>query len=1265
MERETCLKSNIIRLYAEKKPDFSVEAEGLRKDLIVTLRLNDLRRVRILNRYDVANITEEELRLAVNTVFSEPPVDLTFIEAFPFDSEDRVFAVEYLPGQYDQRADWAAQCLQILTQREKPIVRTAKVFVLAGVISDCEFQRVKDYCINKVEAREASFEIPESLQLESLIPEDVEPVSGFAYLTDCELRELLDRMNLAMGFEDLLLCRNYFKDIEKRDPTVAEVRVLDTYWSDHCRHTTFLTRIKNIDIENSKFSEPIREAYLSYLSSRSFVYAESANDPTLMDLATIAAKEFKKKGLLEDLDQSEEINAASIVVSADVDGKFEDYLVMFKNETHNHPTEIEPFGGAATCLGGAIRDPLSGRAYAYQAMRITGSGDPRADISATLPGKLPQKKITTGAAAGFSAYGNQVGLATGFVKEIYDEGYVAKRMEIGAVIAAAPKEHVKRLKPIAGDVVILLGGRTGRDGCGGATGSSKSHTEESLASCGAEVQKGNPVEERKIQRLFRKPTVAAMIKKCNDFGAGGVSVAIGELADGLEINLDAVPKKYEGLDGTEIAISESQERMAVVVGKADAERFIIEAMKENLEATIVAEVTESLRLRMHWRGKTIVDLGRDFLDTNGASRYTDVKIKSPDAAKSPFYKPDQDGRNKLHDIEKFWIDCLSRLNVCSQSGLVERFDSSIGAGSVLVPFGGKYQLTPIDGMVAKLPVLFADTSTCTVMTDGYDPAIASWSPFHAGIYSVVEAAAKAVALGADHRRIRLTLQEYFERLGSDPQKWGKVLAALLGANFAQKQLGIAAIGGKDSMSGTFNDLNVPPTIVTFAVAPADANHVISPEFKETGDHVIVLPVMTDENFMPDFKQMEENFRRLHELVIEGKIKAACALKSTGLLEAISKMCFGNMIGFNFEHPIDVNEISKPMYGSIIIEISGALSYDSLLGNLSYIYIGRTTESKIIKAENFSIDLNDAVKAWQSPLENIFPAKTDAVSGTPKMYSYQGKSVVKKVSGIGKPKVLIPVFPGTNCEYDTAFAFKKAGAKAEILVFKNRTVHDIADSLEVLAKEILSSQIICLPGGFSAGDEPDGSGKFIATVFRNPKLKDALSIFLKKQDGLMLGICNGFQALIKLGLLPYGEISDLDGNSPTLTYNAIGRHVSRMVKTRVSSIISPWLQNVNVGDVHVVAVSHGEGRFVASKQDIEKMAEQGQIAFQYVDEDNKPTLKMPHNPNGSIEAIEGIISPDGRILGKMAHSERIGANVAKNIPGNKDQRIFEAGVGYFA
>jgi phosphoribosylformylglycinamidine synthase len=1265
MERETCVKSDIKRIYVEKKSEYAVEAEGIKKDLTVTLRLNALSSVRILNRYDLANITDEELRAAVNTVFSEPPVDIAYFDDFPVESGDRAFAVEYLPGQYDQRADWAAQCLQILTQREKPIVRTAKVFVLAGVISDCEFKRIKDYCINKVEAREASFETPESLYLESLVPSGVEYVLGFTSMTDCELRELIARMNLAMGFEDLLLCRAYFKDIERRDPTVAEIRVLDTYWSDHCRHTTFLTRIKNIDIKNSKFSEPIREAYLNYLSSRRFVYGESADDLSFMDLATIAAKELKKKGLLKDLDQSDEINAASIVVSANIDGKIEDYLVMFKNETHNHPTEIEPFGGAATCLGGAIRDPLSGRAYAYQAMRVTGSGDPRSDINATLPGKLPQKKITTGAAAGFSAYGNQVGLATGFVKEIYDEGYVAKRMEIGAVIAAAPKAHVQRLKPAASDVVILLGGKTGRDGCGGATGSSKPHTEESLASCGAEVQKGNPVEERKIQRLFRKPYVANMIKKCNDFGAGGVSVAIGELADGLVIDLDAVPKKYEGLDGTEIAISESQERMAVVVAKADAKRFIIEAAEENLEATIVAEVTESLRLKMHWRGKTIVDLGRDFLNSNGAARYANVRIKPPNDSISPFCKLDKDSRGISHDIEKFWIDSLSMLSVCSQSGLVERFDSSIGAGSVLMPFGGEYQLTPVDGMVAKLPVLYADTSVCTIMTSGYDPSIANWSPFHAGIYSVVEAAAKAVALGADYKRIRLTLQEYFERLGSDPEKWGKVLSALLGAYYAQKNLGIAAIGGKDSMSGTFNDLNVPPTIVAFAVAPADVNHVISPEFKESENHVILLPVLTDSNYMPDFKQMEENYHRLHELVIEGKVKAAYALKSAGLIEAVSKMCFGNKIGFNFEHPVDVNEISKPMYGSIVIEISGKFSYDILLEGLNYVYIGRTTERKIINAENFSIDLIDALNAWQSPLESIFPTKTDDISNTPETYSYQGGTIVKKTSGLGQPKVLLPVFPGTNCEYDTAFAFKKAGAKPEILVFKNRTVEEITDSLDLLAKEILSSQIICLPGGFSAGDEPDGSGKFIATVFRNPKIKDALSVFLEKRDGLMLGICNGFQALIKLGLLPYGEVTELDENSPTLTYNAIGRHVSRMIKTRVASTKSPWLQNLNVGDVHVVAVSHGEGRFVASKQDIKKMAEQGQIAFQYVDSNNIPTYNMPWNPNGSIEAIEGILSPDGRILGKMAHSERIGTNVAKNVPGNKVQRIFEAGVAYFA
>lgn len=1264
MEREACVKSDIKRLYVEKKPEYAVEAKDLKKDLSITLGIKSLEAVRILNRYDIENITAEKLCLSVNTVFSEPPVDAVFFEKFPVDSQDRVFAIEYLPGQYDQRADWAAQCLKILTQSEMSFVRTAKVIVLKGAITDNEFKKIKDYCINKVEAREASFELPKTLRMESLIPSGIDHVKGFTSMTDCELRELISGMNLAMCFEDLLLCRQYFNDVERRDPTVTEIRVLDTYWSDHCRHTTFFTRIKKVEIEDSNTSESICNAFCDYESSRNYVYGESENPITFMDLATIAAKEIKKRGLLEDLDQSEEINAASIVVSAVVNGKIEDYLVMFKNETHNHPTEIEPYGGAATCLGGAIRDPLSGRAYVYQAMRITGSGDPRADIDATLPGKLPQKKITTGAAAGFSSYGNQVGLATGLVSEIYDEGYVAKRMEIGAVIAAVPKSHVKRSKPSAGDVVILLGGKTGRDGCGGATGSSKPHTEESLDLCGAEVQKGNPVEERKIQRLFRRPSVASMIKKCNDFGAGGISVAVGELADGLDIDLDAVPKKYDGLDGTEIAISESQERMAVVVAKRDANRFIIEAAEENLEAAIVAEVTDNPRLKMRWRGKTIVDLGRDFLNTNGALRYADVRIKAPDIAMSPFNRAERDSIYNADDIERFWIETLLSLNVCSQKGLVERFDSSIGAGSVLMPFGGKYQLTPVEGMAAKLPVLYADTNSCTIMTNGYNPSIAHWSPYHAGIYSVVEAAAKAVALGADYRQIRLTLQEYFERLGNDPEKWGKVLAALLGTYFAQKKLGIPAIGGKDSMSGTFKDFNVPPTVVTFAVAAADANNVISPEFKETGNFVVLLPVFTDSNNIPDFEQMKENFRKVHELVIGGKVKAAYAIKSTGLIEAISKMCFGNMIGFNFEHPVDVNEISKPMYGSILIEISSKLSYDSLLEGSNYVYIGRTIKNFIIKAENLSINLFDALKAWQSPLEKIFPTETDNMSGRPETYSYQGRSVVKKTSGLGKPKVLIPVFPGTNCEYDTAFAFEKAGAKSEILVFKNRTVHDIADSLEIFAKEILTSQIICLPGGFSAGDEPDGSGKFIATVFRNPMIKDALSVLLENRDGLMLGICNGFQALVKLGLLPYGEIADLDENSPTLTYNAIGRHVSRMVKTRVASTKSPWLQNVNVGDVHVVPVSHGEGRFVASKLDIKKMAGQGQIAFQYVDEDNKPTLKMPYNPNGSIEAIEGIISPDGRILGKMAHSERIGSNVAKNIPGNKDQRIFDSGVSYF-
>lgn len=1259
------MNSDVRRIFVEKKYGFNVDAEYLYKELKEDLEIPGLKSVRVLNRYDISGIDEDVYIKSRETIFSEPTVDNAYDEFINLNEEDKSFAVEYLPGQYDQRADSAAQCIEILTQNVRPAIRTARVIVLKGVISESEFDLIKKYCINPVDSREAMLGKPESLNIDMVIPEDVAIMDGFTSMDDDEIANMANINGYAMNFEDLKFCKEYFKNVEMRDPTITEIKVIDTYWSDHCRHTTFSTEIKNIDIEDGKYATPIKGALKEYIASRKFVYGDKDKDKDfcLMDIAVIGMKELKLRGMLNDIDESEEINACSIVVDVDVDvdGEIQKYLVMFKNETHNHPTEIEPFGGAATCLGGAIRDPLSGRSYVYQAMRVTGSGDPRAKIEDTIPGKLPQRKITTVAAHGYSSYGNQIGLATGSVTEIYDEGYIAKRMEIGAVIAAAPYENVVRETPRSGDAIILLGGRTGRDGCGGATGSSKAHTEESILTCGAEVQKGNPPTERKIQRLFRNPNVSKMIKRCNDFGAGGVSVAIGELSEGLEINLDLVSKKYEGLDGTELAISESQERMAVVISQENIERFIDFSHEENLEARVVAKVTGDRRLKMFWREKVIVDISRDFLDTNGAKQSMNVKVISP-KGESYFKALSVDDLDI--DLKSKWISKLGDLNICSQKGLIERFDSSIGASTVIMPFGGKYQLSPQEGMVSKIPLIKGETYTGTIMSYGYDPKISKWSPFHGAIYSVVEAVAKVVAMGGDYKNIRLTLQEYFEKLGKDPIRWGKPFSALLGALHAQKMFGTPAIGGKDSMSGSFKSLDVPPTLVTFAVNIVDVRNVVSTEFKTPNSKVILLPGLRDENELPDFNALKKNFDKVHELIQNGKILASNTIKFGGIAEAVSKMSFGNRIGLVFENDFDNNRLFAPDYGSIILEISDKENIGELFEGVNYIVIGRTQVNPIIKINEINISIDEILNAWQEPLEDIFPSKTDVKDDKIEPVLFNRNITIIPRCTFAKPRIYIPTFPGTNCECDSARAFEKAGGVTHIGVFRNINPSDIESSIEAMVKAINDSQIIMLPGGFSAGDEPEGSGKFIATVFRNPRVNEAVTNLLKNRDGLILGICNGFQALIKLGLLPYGEIRDIDENCPTLTYNEIGRHMSSMVQTKIVSKLSPWFSNVDLGEIHSIPISHGEGRFVAKDEIIQNLLKNGQIATQYVDFDGMPSVNMPFNPNGSAFAIEGITSPDGRIFGKMAHSERIGSNVAKNIPGNKDQKLFSAGVNYF-
>ena len=1256
---------SVRRVFVEKRQGFfDIPAQQLCDDLVESFRLSGLKAVRLINRYDIEGLSDDEYQSVKNVVFAEPPVDVIYEEILPDFPNSRVFAVEYLPGQYDQTADSAAQCVQLVTQKERPNIATARVVVLVGDVDDDAFAAIKSYYINAVESREAALEKPASLDMKTDTPPDVEILHGFVGWNDKMLENFIKLRGFAMSFEDLKFCQAYFRDTERRDPTITEIRVIDTYWSDHCRHTTFTTAIDLVDIEQGYYSEVIERAYNRYLDDRSEVYGTKERDVTLMDLAVMGMKALRKQGKLNDLDQSEEINACSIVVNADINGEEEEWLVMFKNETHNHPTEIEPFGGAATCLGGAIRDPLSGRSYVYQAMRVTGAADPRRKLSETLPGKLPQKKITLGAAAGYSSYGNQIGLATGQVAEVYHDGFLAKRMEIGAVIAAAPKVNVVREVPSEGDVVILVGGRTGRDGCGGATGSSKEHTEDSLLSCGAEVQKGNPPTERKIQRLFRNPAVSRMIKRCNDFGAGGVSVAVGELTDGLIIDLDAVKKKYDGLDGTELAISESQERMAVVVDAGDAERFQRLADDENLESTIVARVTSDRRMIMKWRGNEIVSLSRDFLDTNGVKQHINVKVELPDPAKNYLNQIPAWVDAMGNDVEKAWIENLKDLNVCSQKGLAERFDSSIGGNTVLMPFGGKHQLTPAEGMVAKLPVLGAETNTATAMTYGYNPYFMEWSPFHGAMYSVVEAAAKMVALGGRADKIRLTFQEYFESLGKDSVKWGRPFSALLGALWAQHELEIPAIGGKDSMSGTFMDRTVPPTLAAFAVDVMKADNAISPEFKYAGNNVYLIPAPKDRFGLPVFSKLKKNFAAISRFIAQKKVFSASSIRQGGVAAAITKMCAGNGIGFEFVKKQTRESLFLPDYGSIIIETADNANAEELLADTGCVLIGHTTSKNSIIIGDASVYLPDAVKAYTEPLEKIFPTSVKSKVSQASQAIYSMGNKIKCRGSVAVPKVFIPVFPGTNCEYDTARAFERAGAEAETLVIRNLTPAAVEDSVDAIVRGIKSSQIVMLPGGFSGGDEPDGSGKFIAAMFRNPRIKEEIMKLLNKRDGLMLGICNGFQALIKLGLVPYGEIRDLSASSPTLTHNQIGRHASCMVRTKVVSNLSPWFNNVKPGEIFTIPISHGEGRFVADTEVIANLRRNGQIATQYVDFKGEPSMDMPFNPNGSVNAIEGITSPDGRVLGKMGHSERIGSSVAMNVPGNQDQQLFEAGVRYF-
>ncbi|MDO4187804.1 MAG: phosphoribosylformylglycinamidine synthase [Lachnospiraceae bacterium] len=1256
----------VRRVYVEKKKEYAVKERELFEDIKTYLSIDTLKDVHIFIRYDVENVSDETFEKACKTIFSEPPVDDLYVEEIPGVEGKKVFGVEYLPGQFDQRADSAVQCVQFLAPSENPVIRTAIIYLLEGDLSDSDFDRIKSYCINPVDSRETGSDAkPETLIMEYDDPEDVKIFDGFKEMPEAELKALYDSLGLAMTFNDFKHIQNYFNSEEKRDPSFTEIKVLDTYWSDHCRHTTFSTELKDVTFDDGYYANPIKESYDKYNKIREELFAGRDDKfPCLMDIALLAMRKLKKDGKLDDMEITDEINACSIVVPVEIDGKEEEWLVMFKNETHNHPTEIEPFGGAATCLGGAIRDPLSGRSYVYQAMRVTGAADPTVSLDKTLAGKLPQKKLVRGAAAGYSSYGNQIGLATGYVKEIYHPNYVAKRMEIGAVMGAAPRKNVIRETSDPGDIIILLGGRTGRDGCGGATGSSKVHTEESIENCGAEVQKGNAPTERKLQRLFRREEVSKLIKKCNDFGAGGVSVAIGELADGLKVDLDKVPKKYAGLDGTELAISESQERMAVVVDPKDVKEFLAYAEEENLEATEVAVVTESPRLVLSWRGKEIVNLSRAFLDTNGAHQETKVSVDAPAADDKFFGKLELENVQKAldaDDVKKAWIETLKDLNVCSQKGLVEMFDGSIGAGSVFMPYGGKYQLTETQSMVAKLPVLNGKCDTVTMMAYGFDPYLSSWSPYHGSVYAVLESIARIVAIGGDYTKIRFTFQEYFRRMTEDPKRWSQPFAALLGAFEAQLKFGLPSIGGKDSMSGTFNDIDVPPTLVSFAVDVAKEKDVITPELKKAGNKLVLMKIAMDEYDLPNYDEAMDQYAKFRNDIQAGNIVSAYAVDGKGVVAAVSKMAFGNGLGVKLEHNIDKYDLFRQGFGSIVAEVPA-----DKVSNLSITYtvIGEVTADGNFSYGNVCFTQKEAVDTWKAPLEKVFP--TIAVKGNEPVKSdlFKADSIYVCKNKVAKPTVFIPVFPGTNCEYDSTKAFERAGANVITKVFTNMNEKNIKDSFEGFKKCINEAQIIMFPGGFSAGDEPDGSAKFFATVFQNEMIKESVNDLLGKRDGLILGICNGFQALIKLGLVPNGEITGQDENAPTLTFNTINRHISKMAYTKVVSNKSPWLQGATLGDTYVIPASHGEGRFVANKEWLDKLFANGQVATQYVDVDGNASMDEEWNINGSYMAIEGITSVDGRVFGKMGHSERRGDAVAMNIYGEQDMKIFESGVKYF-
>lgn len=1246
--------SNIRSIFVEKKSGFNVEAQSLLRDFIENLGIRNLEDVRIVNKYLISKISEEYYKKSLHTIFAELTVDKVYEEKLPINEDEIAFGVEFLPGQYDQRADSASECLALLSAENKVEIKSAKIVILKGNISKSDLKKIKKYYINPVDSREVDVESKEFSSI-SNIPKEVQILNGFTNKTISELEKFHNDLGLAMSIDDLSMIRKYFKE-EKRDPSITEIKVIDTYWSDHCRHTTFSTVLEDILIEEGRYTEPIKKSYEGYLKSREYVYEKNHKEKTLMDIAVIAMKELRKRGKLEDLDVSEEINACSINVKVETDSGLEDYLVMFKNETHNHPTEIEPFGGAATCLGGAIRDPLSGRTYVYQAMRVTGAADPTVSVEDTMEGKLPQRTIVLGSANGYSSYGNQIGLATGQVQEVYHKNYAAKRMEVGAVIASAPKENVIRKEPALGDVIILLGGRTGRDGVGGATGSSKEHTVDSINECGSEVQKGNAPTERKLQRLFRNSKVAKMIKRCNDFGAGGVSVAIGELCRGLDIDLDKVPKKYEGLDGTELAVSESQERMAVVVAREDADEFIRLSNEENLEATLVANVTDTDRLRLFWRGKNIVDLKREFLDTNGATQRTKVTVKAP--ADYPYDVKDI-------NVKDEWLSNLKKLNVASQQGLSERFDSTIGGGTVLMPFGGKYAKTPAEGMAAKIVVPNGESKDATLMTFGLNPELGMWSPYHMAYYSVVESVTKLAAMGGNFRTAHLTFQEYFERLGKDRERWGKPFAALLGAYEAQMALGIAAIGGKDSMSGSFDDLDVPPTLVSFAVSVEKAKKIISPEFKNIDSNLVLLTVEKYSDGTINMDKYKKNLDILYRLIQDEKVISSSSVKFGGVSECITKMSLGNRIGAEIGN-LTKEELFGFNYGYILAEVKSDINIEEAFNGAQYKVVGKTTLESIIVSKEFDLkfDIFSLEEIYEEKFKSVYPIETKKLGEKIETPLFEAKSYSSPKVKIAKPKVVIPVFPGSNCEYDCERAFRNVGADVTQVVFRNITKEALNESIDRLAKEISTTQILMIPGGFSAGDEPDGSGKFIANALRNEKIAYELMELIKNRDGLVLGICNGFQALIKLGLVPYGEIVDIKEDMATLTYNNINRHMSSIIRTRVTSNKSPWFSGVNIGDIHSVAISHGEGRFVAPDSLINELIANGQVATQYVDLDGNVSLDMPYNPNGSMYGIEGITSPDGRILGKMAHSERNGQDIFKNIPGNYDQKIFESGVNYF-